>query len=557
MGVKKRLGDLLVDNGKITENQLRTALAKQAMSGKRLGEILIENSYVSEEDIITTLEIQLGIKRVNLEFIDLDSTILNRVPETLCQKHHIIPLQADEYNICIVTADPLDLLADEDINIVTGLTVIKVLDTRTSIDNAISKYYGSQYAKEVAKDLELEGLGDIEEEKQENLEDDAPVIKFVNTIIQNAVKIGASDIHIEPLEKEVRVRARVDGELSVMLTAPVRSKSMLITRIKILSNMNIAEKRVPQDGRILQEIDGVKIDFRVSTLPTVHGEKVVIRILKASNELKNKSSLGMDDEDIEKLVQILSNTYGIVLVTGPTGSGKSTTLYSVLGELNSIDKNIITVEDPVEFTVNGINQVNVNTKAGMTFASGLKSILRQDPDIIMIGEIRDAETAEIAARAAITGHVVLSTLHTNDAPSTIVRLIDMGIEPFLISTSLVGIIAQRLVRRVCSACGKEYEAQDYEKELLDIPKEQTLFLKRGDGCSYCNNTGYKGRTGIYEILSVNREMREGIIRNEDSDTLKEIAVKNGMKTLNKACKEKVMQGVTTIDELMRVAYLRE
>ncbi|MGL4876258.1 MAG: GspE/PulE family protein, partial [Clostridium sp.] len=338
MGLKKRLGDLLVDNGKITDNQLRTALAKQAMSGKRLGEILIENSYVSEEDIITTLEIQLGIKRVNLEFIDIDSNILNRVPETLCQKHHIIPLQADEYNICVVTSDPLDLFADEDINIVTGLTVIKVLDTRTSIDTAISRYYGSQYAKEVAKDLELEGLGDVEEEKQENLEDDAPVIKFVNTIIQNAVKIGASDIHIEPLEKEVRVRARVDGELSVMLTAPIRSKSMLITRIKILSNMNIAEKRVPQDGRILQEIDGVKIDFRVSSLPTVNGEKVVIRILKASNELKDKSSLGMDDEDIEKLVQILSNTYGIVLVTGPTGSGKSTTLYSVLGELNSIDK---------------------------------------------------------------------------------------------------------------------------------------------------------------------------------------------------------------------------
>ncbi|MGL5416005.1 MAG: GspE/PulE family protein [Clostridium sp.] len=557
MGIKKRLGDLLVKNGKITDNQLRTALAKQAMSGKRLGEILIESDYATEEDIITTLEIQLGIRRVNLEFMELDSTILNRVPDTLCQKHHIIPLQADEYNICIVTSDPLDLLADEDISIVTGLSVLKVLDTRTSIDLAISKYYGSQYAKEVAKDLELEGLDEIEEEKHENIEDDAPVIKFVNTIIQNAVKIGASDIHIEPMEKEIRVRARVDGELSIMLTAPIRSKSMLITRIKILANMNIAEKRVPQDGRILQEIDGVKIDFRVSSLPTVHGEKVVIRILKASNELKDKSSLGMDDDDIKKLVQILSNTYGIVLVTGPTGSGKSTTLYSVLGELNSIDKNIITVEDPVEFTVDGINQVNVNTKAGMTFASGLKSILRQDPDVIMIGEIRDTETAEIAARAAITGHVVLSTLHTNDAPSTIVRLIDMGIEPFLISTSLVGIIAQRLVRKVCMGCTEEYEAADYEKKLLGIPFYEKVILKRGKGCSYCNNTGYKGRTGIYEILSINREMREGIIRNEDSDTLKEIAMKNGMKTLNKACIEKVMQGVTTIDELMRVAYLRE
>ena len=557
MGIKRRLGDLLVDCDKLTGDQLRTALAKQAMTGKRLGEILIESKYVTEEDIITTLEMQLGIKRVNLEFIDIDTDIINKVPETLCKKHHIIPLQADEYNICIVTADPLDLLADEDINIVTGLTVLKVLDTKTSIDGAIAKYYRTQYAKEVARNLELENLENKEEEKLENLEDDAPIIKFVNTIIQNAIRLGASDIHIEPTEKEVRVRARVDGELSIMLTAPIQSKTMLVTRIKILANLNIAEKRVPQDGRILQEIDGTKIDLRVSTLPTVYGEKVVIRILKASTELKDKSSLGMDDEDINKLVKILSNTYGIVLVTGPTGSGKSTTLYSVLGELNSIDKNIITVEDPVEFTIDGISQVNVNPKAGMTFASGLKSILRQDPDIIMIGEIRDAETAEIAARAAITGHVVLSTLHTNDAASTIVRLIDMGIEPYLISTSLVGVIAQRLIRKTCTACSKEYKATEYEKKLLGVPETENLILKRGSGCSYCNNTGYKGRTGIYEILSISRELREAINRNEDSDKLKEIGMRNGMKTLNLACREKVLKGITTIDELMRVAYVRE
>ncbi|OPX50859.1 GspE/PulE family protein [Clostridium thermobutyricum] len=557
MGIKKRLGDLLIQNGKITESQLRTALAKQAMSGKRLGEILIENKYITEEDIITTLEMQLGIKRVNLEFIDIDMDIINKVPETLCKKHHIIPLQADEYNICIVTSDPLDLFADDDINIVTGLSVVKVLDTKTSIDSAIAKYYRTQYAKEVARDLENEQIVEDDADKLENLEDEAPIIKFVNTIIQNAIRMEASDIHIEPMEKEIRVRVRIDGELTTMLTAPIKSKSMLITRIKILAKLNIAEKRVPQDGRILQEVDGIRVDLRVSTLPTVHGEKVVIRILKASNELKDKSSLGMDEEDINKLIKILSNTYGIVLVTGPTGSGKSTTLYSVLGELNSIDKNIITVEDPVEFTVDGINQVNVNPKAGMTFALGLKSILRQDPDVIMIGEIRDTETAEIAARAAITGHIVLSTLHTNDAASTIVRLIDMGIEPYLISTSLVGVIAQRLVRKVCKRCAKKYEASDYEKKLLNVQKEEKLLLKKGEGCSYCNNTGYKGRTGIYEILNINRELRESIINNEDSDSLKEIGIKNGMKTLNKACIEKVIQGVTTIDELMRVAYLRE
>ena len=294
MGIKKRLGDLLIQNGKITESQLRTALAKQAMSGRRLGEILIENKYITEEDIITTLEMQLGIKRVNLEFIDIDMDIINKVPETLCKKHHIIPLQADEYNICIVTSDPLDLFADDDINIVTGLSVLKVLDTKTSIDSAIAKYYRTQYAKEVAKDLEKEQIIEDDKDKLENLEDEAPIIKFVNTIIQNAIRMEASDIHIEPMEKEIRVRVRVDGELTTMLTAPIQSKSMLITRIKILANLNIAEKRIPQDGRILQEVDGVRVDLRVSTLPTVHGEKVVIRILKASNELKDKSALGRD-----------------------------------------------------------------------------------------------------------------------------------------------------------------------------------------------------------------------------------------------------------------------
>ncbi|WP_297633857.1 ATPase, T2SS/T4P/T4SS family [uncultured Clostridium sp.] len=552
-----RLGELLVNNGKLTIEQLRNALVKQKLTGERLGEILIENEYVTEEDIVTTLEIQLGIQRVNLEFVDIDMEIINKVPETLCKKHHIIPFRADEYDICIVTSDPLDFFADEDINIVTGLTVLKVLDTKTSIDNAIAKYYRTQYAKEVAKNLEFENINTREEERFENLEDNAPIITFVNTIIQNAIRVGASDIHIEPTEKEVRVRVRIDGELSIMLTVPIQSKSMIATRIKILANLNITEKRVPQDGRILQEFDGIRVDLRVSTLPTVYGEKVVIRILKASTELKDKSSLGMDEKDIKELIKILSNTYGIILVTGPTGSGKSTTLYSILGELNKVDKNIITVEDPVEFTVEGVNQVNVNLKAGMTFASGLKSILRQDPDIIMIGEIRDKETAEISARAAMTGHVVLSTLHTNDATSTIVRLMDMGIEPYLISTALVGIIAQRLVRKICKRCSKEYLATEYEKRLLDIDERKEVVLKKGEGCTYCNNTGYKGRTGIYEILSVNRELREGINRNENSDSLKEIAIKNGMKTLNKACIDKVLDGVTTIDELIRVAYVRE
>ena len=369
--------------------------------------------------------------------------------------------------------------------------------------------------------------------------------------------MGASDIHIEPFETEVRVRARVDGSLQNILTIPKESQNTLITRVKLLANMNIAEKRIPQDGRILSTTDGKEVDLRVSVLPTVNGEKVVIRILSKDSALMNKQSLGMRKDDMEKLEGILQNPFGIILVTGPTGSGKSTTLYAVLNELNTIDKNIITVEDPVEFMVEGINQVNVNAKAGLTFASGLRSILRQDPDIIMVGEIRDGETAEIAIRAAITGHVVLSTLHTNDAPSTVARLEDMGIEPYLIATSVTGIIAQRLVRKICPKCAKKYYASDYEKSVLGIDPDEKMILTKGTGCPYCNGTGYKGRIGIYEILPIQREVRQAITDRKNSDEIRDIAVKEGMKTLRKACMEHVLEGVTTVDELLRVAVVRE
>ena len=369
--------------------------------------------------------------------------------------------------------------------------------------------------------------------------------------------MGASDVHVEPFENEVRVRARVDGSLQNMLSIPKESQNTLITRIKILANLNIAEKRIPQDGRILTNIDGKAVDLRVSILPTVNGEKVVIRILSKDSSLMNKESLGMRKDDMKKLEQILQNPFGIILVTGPTGSGKSTTLYAVLNELNTIDKNIITVEDPVEFMVDGINQVNVNSKAGLTFASGLRSILRQDPDIIMVGEIRDGETAEIAIRAAITGHVVLSTLHTNDAPSSVARLVDMGIEPYLISTSVTGIIAQRLVRKVCTKCAKKYYASEYEKRILGRDSDEKIILTKGEGCPHCNGTGYKGRIGIYEILPIERNVRDAITAGKNSDVLKDIAIKDGMKTLRMACMEHVYEGITTVDELLRVAVVRE
>lgn len=361
----------------------------------------------------------------------------------------------------------------------------------------------------------------------------APVVKMVDYLFRNSVEMKTSDIHIEPFENEIRIRYRIDGKLQTVNTLGIESLGPLVTRIKILAGLNIAEKRIPQDGRIMFEVDGAQVDLRVSILPVVNGEKIVIRILNTNGAILNKKQLGMSEENIHRLNRIIGNPHGIILVTGPTGSGKSTTLYSILNELNSNSVNIITVEDPVEYTMNGINQVSVNEKAGLTFASGLRSILRQDPDIIMIGEIRDEETAEIATRAAITGHLVLSTLHTNDAPSSIIRLVDMGIKPYLVSTSVVGVIAQRLVRKICNNCKEAYEASEYEKEVLEKNINEPLTIYRGAGCGYCNNTGYSGRVGIYEIMEVTREHREAISSGANTDDLRDISVRKGMKNSRK------------------------
>jgi type IV pilus assembly protein PilB len=367
----------------------------------------------------------------------------------------------------------------------------------------------------------------------------------------------ASDIHLEPFEHEIRIRYRIDGKLQTVNTLGIESLGPLVTRIKILAGLNIAEKRIPQDGRIMVNVDGKEIDLRVSVLPVVNGEKIVIRILNTGGAILSKNQLGMSEDNIKRLDRIIANPHGIILVTGPTGSGKSTSLYSILRELNSSSINIITVEDPVEFTMNGINQVSVNEKAGLTFASGLRSILRQDPDVVMIGEIRDEETAEIATRAAITGHLVLSTLHTNDAPSSIVRLVDMGIKPYLVSTSVVGVMAQRLVRKICTNCKEEYEASIYEKELLGQDVDKPFILHNGKGCGYCNETGYSGRIGIYEIMEMTREHREAINAGENSDTLRDISIANGMETLESECKDLVISGMTTIEELSTIAMIKK
>lgn len=556
---KKRLGDLLIDSGKLREADLQTALKLQATTGKRLGQILIEKRLVTEDDILTILEMQMAIPRIHLDYTPIEEEAVYRISEAIAKKHTIIPIKVRGNKITLVTNDPYNILAIEDVKIATGLDAELVLDSSESISEAIKRYYSRQVAERTAKNLADKESKEKKEEKPIDFDEvkDAPAVKLVDTIIENAVRMKASDIHIEPLENEVRVRCRVDGNLQKVLEIPKETQGSLITRIKIVANLNIAEKRLPQDGRIITKIDNKEVDLRVSVLPTIHGEKVVIRILARSSFLVGKEQLGLSDYNMNIMASIMDKPYGIVLATGPTGSGKSTTLYTLLNELNTVDKNIITVEDPVEYMMEGISQVNVNVKAGLTFASGLRSILRQDPDVVMVGEIRDNETAEIAIRAAITGHIVLSTLHTNDAPSTIARLEDMHIEPYLISTSITGVIAQRLVRKVCHHCNEVYEASEYEKEMLEVDKNQSLSLVRAKGCPLCQNIGYKGRIGIYEIMEINREIREAINNRKNSDELRDIAINNGMKTLKMACREHVINGVTTVDELLRVTFLKE
>lgn len=556
---KKRIGDLLVDSGKITEEQLQTVLKKQNATGKRIGELLIEEKFLSQDDVIDILEIQNGIPRVYMEMTGVDKEAIQAVPESLANKYVLIPIKVQDNTIHVAMADPLNMFALDDVKIASGYEVEPLLATKDEIVKAIDKYYSGQYIQKAAEDLTKEHRLASTEESQEIEEEvkNAPVVRLIDSIIKNASKAGASDIHIEPFEKYVRIRYRIDGELKEVLKSPRETLGALIARIKILANLNIAEKRVPQDGRIFTEFDGNKIDLRVSMIPTIFGEKAVIRILSRENFIIGKEKLGFNSVELEQINNMVKAPYGIILVSGPTGSGKSTTLYSILNDLNTENKNIITVEDPVEYMLEGINQVNVNAKAGLTFASGLRSILRQDPDIVMIGEIRDNETAEIAIRAAITGHLVLSTIHTNDAPSSVVRLLDMDIEPYLVASAVAGIVSQRLVRKICPHCMEEYEAEEYEKKLLKADVNQSLKLKRGKGCHHCSGLGYLGRTGVYEIMEISRKHREYIMNGKNTDELRDLCIKNGMKALRDACIDLVLKGITTTEEMAKIAYLKE
>lgn len=558
---KRKLGEILVEAGKITEEQLNYVLSKQGIIGKKLGQILVDEKMVSEDDMINAIVAQTGIQKVDLNEVELDKKAIKMVSQNLCQKHDLAPFGFNQSKIKVALSDPLNIFAIDDVSISTGLDVevyiASIKDIRRFVEVNYSSEQVTMAAEELLKEtMENKNIGPANIETMDDVKN-APVVKMIDRLFKNAIEMRASDIHIEPGETAIRIRYRIDGQLQLVNNLGIDSLAPLVTRIKILAGLNIAEKRMPQDGRIMTKIGNKEIDLRVSLLPIVNGEKVVIRILDRDNYKFGREQLGISKENLQKLDKIINNPYGIMLVTGPTGSGKSTTLYTLLSELNKSNVNVVTVEDPVEYTLEGVNQVNVNSKAGMTFASGLRSILRQDPDIIMIGEIRDGETAEIAVRSAITGHFVLSTLHTNDAASSITRLVDMGVEPFMVSTSLVGVVAQRLVRRICPHCKQEYEASKAEKKVLGRGENEKVILAKGIGCGHCNNTGYQGRIGVYEVMEMTRAHRDAINNTQDPNILKDIAIKNGMTTLADECKTLVLNEVTTMSELATIALIKD
>lgn len=558
---KRKLGEILVAAGKITEEQLNYVLSKQGIIGKKLGQILVDEKMVSEDDMINAIVAQTGIQKVDLNEVELDKKAIKMVSQNLCQKHDLAPFGFNQSKIKVALSDPLNIFAIDDVSISTGLDVEVYIASINDIRRFVEVNYSSEQVTMAAEELlketmENKNIGPANIETMDDVKN-APVVKMIDRLFKNAIEMRASDIHIEPGETAIRIRYRIDGQLQLVNNLGIDSLAPLVTRIKILAGLNIAEKRMPQDGRIMTKIGNKEIDLRVSLLPIVNGEKVVIRILDRDNYKFGREQLGISKENLQKLDRIINNPYGIMLVTGPTGSGKSTTLYTLLSELNKSNVNVVTVEDPVEYTLEGVNQVNVNSKAGMTFASGLRSILRQDPDIIMIGEIRDSETAEIAVRSAITGHFVLSTLHTNDAASSITRLVDMGVEPFMVSTSLVGVVAQRLVRRICPHCKQEYEASKAEKKVLGRGENEKVILAKGIGCGHCNNTGYQGRIGVYEVMEMTRAHRDAINNTQDPNILKDIAIKNGMTTLADECKTLVLNEVTTMSELATIALIKD
>src|ERR1700757_2053996 len=565
-----RLGEILLKESLITQDQLDKALEFQRSNGGKLGSCLTKMGYITDDDITGVLSRQYGVPSINLKYYEIDPNVIKLIPQDTALRYQVVPLSRVGSVLTIAMTDPTNVFAMDDIKFMTGFNVEPVVASESAIGEAIGRFYGGGNASHeeltnlmkdlLVEDEELELAADEAEMDAASLEkaaEEAPIIKLVNLILTDSVKRGASDIHMEPYETELRVRFRIDGMLQTVMTPPLKVKDAITSRMKIMAKLDIAEKRLPQDGRIMikYKADGKKkeLDFRVSTVPTLYGEKIVLRLLDKENLRLDMTKLGFEQESLTKFKRNIAKPYGMVLVTGPTGSGKTNTLYSALQSLNTVDTNIMTAEDPVEFNLMGINQVQMKEQIGLNFAAALRSFLRQDPNIVLVGEIRDFETAEIAIKAALTGHLVLSTLHTNGAPETITRLMNMGIEPFLVATSVHLICAQRLVRRICKDCTEVVEVPP--QTLIDAgftPEEvKTVKIQKGKGCGVCNNTGYKGRCGLYEVMEVDDEIRELVLVGASAVELKKKAIERGMITLRRSGLIKVAAGMTTLEEVAR------
>ena len=560
---RKSLGDSLVEQKLITKEDLKKALEESQKTGEPLRQVLVRLGLVSEEDILTFLEEQLGIPRVDLSSYLIDPKLISLVPESLARRYLLIPLFKTGDTLTVAMADPLNVVALDEISFRTSSTVEPVVAKEADIRGAINQYYGvAGSIDDIIRSIDTkalalaEGEEEVALEKLHNIVVEPPIIKLVNLIIIQAIRDRASDVHLEPQEQDLRVRFRVDGILQESATIHKHLQAEVISRAKIMADLNIATKRIPQDGRFQIKHENAQVDVRVSTFPTIYGENVVLRLLDAASILIGLDQLGFLPEMLNHFKSLIIKPYGIIFVTGPTGSGKTTTLYAALNSINSPEKNIITLEDPVEYHLTGIRQSQVNPKAGLTFATGLRSMLRQDPDIIMVGEVRDLETAEISIHAALTGHLVFSTLHTNDAPGALTRLIDMGVEPFLVSSSIIGVVAQRLVRTICPNCKESYKpSPKIITELGLSSKDVDLVFYRGKGCKACGNTGYKGRLGIFELMILNDRIRELILTRTSTSVIRKAAQEGGMRTLREDGLEKALAGITTLDEVIRVTQI--
>ena len=559
--IRKRIGEMLVGAGKITPEQLEQSISVQRKTGEKLGKTLAGLDILEEREIIETLSQQLRIPIINLSDHEIDKEVIDLIPEDIARENQLFPLAKTLNVLTVAMVDPLDIHAIDEIIRITQHEVELVICSEDDIKQALSQYYGTstlveeaiksmgeeeslEYVEEVVEKIEIDKLRDIAE--------DTPVIRLVNNLLVQAIREGASDIHIEPEEDSLRIRFRMDGILHEMPSPPKQMQLPVVSRVKIMSKMDIAKMRVPQDGRFDVRVEGKDVGIRVSTFPTYYGENVVMRLLDKTTSLYAIDRIGISKEDQKRLEQIINKLYGFVLSTGPTGCGKTTTLYAVLTAINSIGKNIITIEDPIEYTIPVVRQSQINPKAGLTFETGLRAILRQDPDIIMVGEVRDKQTATIAIQSALTGHLVLSTLHTNDAPSAVTRLIDMGVEPFLVASSVTAVIAQRLVRTICERCKESYTPPPEFSEEPGLTDLENPVLYRGKGCPTCRNTGYKGRTGIFEILTVNDEIRELIMTKPSFDIILKAAQRAGMRTMKEDAISKALNGVIALEEALTV-----